>query len=345
MEGFTYNGRHCSELGVWYVPDAKDQWISSPDFDVTSLKLKSRAGGYYYGNEAKERTFTLTCFFEDITWYDREQIRHWINRNTSGKLVFDYRPFVYYNVRPTKLDTGKVYVTRGSDDIHNLYSGTFTITFTAFEPFGHMTYKSFDGFDNDNASIYCGILDVTEMPPSPTVDSRNFLIYNCGTETSDTIITIGGSAPNGLTITNGTNNTKCSLVSLPPTDSLVIDSYKGTVRYGTGLAFEYHNDGFIRLAPYLPDARDYVISYKKDSNIVAVLNDTADKSWVGRYLRLNDEWVKVINVNNDGVIFVQKFMDDGGVENSRLVTMNEISITGTDLSLTTLSFDYTPLVS
>lgn len=107
MNGFEYNGVHCSSLGVWYIPDAKDQWRSSPDYEVMSAKVKGRAGGYYYGNDAKERTFTMNCFFEDITLETRERIRHWIDRKTSGRLIFDEQPFVYYNVRPTKLDTGK----------------------------------------------------------------------------------------------------------------------------------------------------------------------------------------------------------------------------------------------
>ena len=66
MNGFEYNGRHCSELGVWYVPDSKDAWENSPDFDVTSTKVKGRAGSYYYSTEAKERVFSQNCFVEDI---------------------------------------------------------------------------------------------------------------------------------------------------------------------------------------------------------------------------------------------------------------------------------------
>lgn len=345
MDGFKYNGRHCSEFGVWYVPDAKDLWVNSPDYDVTSTKVKGRAGSYYYTNEAKERTFTLSCFFEDITWFDREQIRHWIDRKTSGELVFDRKPFVYYNVRPTKQDTGKVYVTRGATDQENLYSGTFTITFTAFEPFGYMTYKSFNTYDDDNASIFCGILDTSEMPATPTTSSRDFQIYNCGTEEADTTITIGGTAASGLTITNGTNNTVCSQVSLPPTDYLVIDSAKGTVRYGSSLAFQYHNDGFIRLAPYLPDKRDIVVSYTSGSNYLSVLSEVADSTWVGRYVRINNEWVKIIYVNASGVVTLQKNMGASGIETTRLVTMNEISITGTNQSLSTLSFDYVPRIA
>ena len=345
MDGFKYNGRHCSEFGVWYVPDAKDLWMNSPDYDITSTKVKGRAGSYYYTNEAKERTFTLSCFFEDITWFDREQIRHWIDRKTSGELVFDYKPFVYYKVRPTKLDTGKVYVTRGTTDQQNRYSGTFSITFTAYEPFGYMTYKSFTTYDDDNASIYCGILDSTEMPAEPTVSSRSFLIYNCGTEVADTTITIGGSAPNGLTITNATNNSVCSLISLPLTDYLTIDSAKGTVRYGSSLAFQYHNDGFIRLDPYLPDKRDIVVSYMSGSNMLTVLSEEADHTWIGRYVRINNEWVKIINVNANGVVTLQKSMGASGTETTRLVTMNEISISGTEQSQSTLTFDFVPVIS
>ena len=38
-----------------------------------------------------------------------------------------------------------------------------------------------------------GILPATVMPPAPTADSANFLLYNPGTETAHTIVRLAGS--------------------------------------------------------------------------------------------------------------------------------------------------------
>ena len=140
MEGFSYCGIHCSKYNIGFIPDAKDRWFKSPSFTLYEEDVSGRDGGYYYGNNVKIRKFTLKCYFEEITRETREEIRNWLDRNTKGKLVFDERPFVYYNVRPSDVTSGEVYAIltpRGE-----VYSGTFTATFSAYEPYGHLTSKT-----------------------------------------------------------------------------------------------------------------------------------------------------------------------------------------------------------
>lgn len=345
LEGFTYNGIHSEEQGVQYIPSHKDLWEQSADYDVSSVKVNSRPGGYYYQSDVKERTFTLSCFFEDITLETREKIRHWIGRNTSGRLIFDDRPFMYYDVRPTRVDTGNLYFKGISGSTEELLSGTFTITFTAFEPFGKQLYKAYKDYDSDNAGAYCGILEEQQMPPAPTASSTSFIVYNCGTEDANTLIRIGGTAANGLTITNYTNGTKCVLTSLPPSDYIEIDSSKGTVKYAGNLEYSYHSDGFIKLASYLPDIKNVVVRYSSGSNTITVSGAIPEASWIGKYVYQNGSWIKILYVNTTtGIITLQSSMGSTGIETTRIVTMNEIGITGDGVSLTTFSLDYTPLI-
>ena len=188
MDGFSYNGKHSGDFGVWYVPDPAVLWTPSPDFEVFDSEDGTRDGGSYYKNRVKKRVFTLACYYEDITIETREKIRAWLNRNTAGMLIFDERPFEYYIVHPTKIVPGKQY-TQAGPWLQDTISGTMTITFTAYWPFGYMKYKSYNGTDLDNASAYCGILPDSKMPAAPTTSSRDFLVYNCGTEVCDTEIT------------------------------------------------------------------------------------------------------------------------------------------------------------
>ena len=114
--------------------------------------------------------------------------------------MFDDRPFVYYTVRPAKVVEGKAYATArpclgNKQDV--LYSGTFTITFSAHDPFGKMAYVSYDEYDTDGAERRCGIVSKTEMPPAVSASTGTHLVYNPGTEITDTVIRISGSAPKG----------------------------------------------------------------------------------------------------------------------------------------------------
>lgn len=114
----------------------------------------------------------------------------------------DERPFVVYrSVQLNKAVLGRIYPVRYDNFGNDLYNGTFTIEFVLYEPYGYLRYKSYDGFDEDNASSYCGMLSSSEMPSAITTSSRNFNMYNPGTEICDTLIRIGGTVGSGgLTI-------------------------------------------------------------------------------------------------------------------------------------------------
>lgn len=210
LDGFTYNGIHSETLGVYYAPGASDCWEPEADFETVSTEVQGRHGGYFYGTRVKSRTITLSCYYEDIDIEKREEIKRWLGRNTSGILEFDHRPYEYYKVFPSKVVTGNSYNHRSFDGTANLYSATFTVTFTAYEPFGFLKGKDLWDPGMEDAFPHCGALDRTLMPPTPTVSDRQILLYNCGTEVADTVITLAGSAPNGLTITNRTNGDRCA---------------------------------------------------------------------------------------------------------------------------------------
>ena len=203
MDGFTYNGVHCSTYGVGYIPDASGRWFDGAKFDVYETDVSWKNGGYYYGNRAKNREFELRCYFEEITIKQREDIRKWLHRDTSGQLIFDSMPFVYWNVRPTGLATGNIYNDTGK------YSGTFSIKFTAYEPFGYLTRKYNTQSDNDNANDYCDLIAQESMPAAPTTSSSSFSVYNPGREVCGLTVRLRGSTSNPIMFKNATNNTSC----------------------------------------------------------------------------------------------------------------------------------------
>ena len=247
--GFSYNGVHSRTYHVEYIPDASSRWFAGPEWEVYDSEVAWHPGGYYYGNAVKTKVFTLSCYFEEITVKQREDIRKWLHRDTSGSLVLDNMPFVYWNVRPTKIVTGKIYNDGG------LYSGVFDVTFSAYNPFGYLTRKYNGATDNDNAGDYCDLIAQADMPTAPTTSDTQFDVYNPGRETCGLILKISGSTDNPIEFLNTTNKTRCIISELPANglvldingDTGVIKTYASAQPSNYEFGYSYHDRGFIRL--------------------------------------------------------------------------------------------------
>lgn len=341
--GFSYNGIHCEEMGLTYIPDAKEKFFLQPSYTPQSEDVTGRAGGYWYGNNVKALSFDLEVFFDELTEEQMEQWMNWVHRDTEGELVFDDRPYVSYHVHPSDRLTGKVYKHLSfNGDI--VFSGTSTIKFTCYEVYGVMAYKSFSGTDSDNAQARTGIVS-SSMMPSLSSSSRGVqLVYNCGTEVCPTVITIGGTAPSGVVIHNYTTGESCRLVKLPPSGNLVIDSNEGSVRRNGELEFEWHDLGFIHLAPCIPYRRNVFVNYSSGSNTITS-NSLFQKKDIGRYIYVYNGWKKIQAVSNDlCTATVNGSVSASGRGLCMIACMNEIAITGNNVNLTTFSIDYLPRV-
>lgn len=255
--GFVYNGVHSGEYHVEYIPDASDRWFDGTDWNVYETEAEWKNGGYYYGSSAKVKTFELKCFYEEITIKQREDIRNWLHRDTCGALLFDDMPFVYWNVRPTKIVPGELYNDSGR------YSGTFTVTLTAYEPFGYLTRKSNEPYNTDNANDYCDLIPTSEMPAAPTTSSMTFQVYNPGREECGLTIRLSGSVSNPIEFLNETNETRCIISKLPANDlvldingdSGVIQTYVSNNPDNAEYGYAYHDRGVIKLEPGMNNIR------------------------------------------------------------------------------------------
>ena len=250
MSGFTYNGVHCEDLGLYYIPTKENLWFSDPDYEVYDEGIDWRHGGVYFTSKAKIRTFTLKCYFEEIDVKRRQAIKEWVHRDSSGLLVFDDMPFIYWNVRPGKIPAGNWYL-----DSNESHSGTVTLTFNAYEPFGYLTRKYNNG-QNDHSEDYCNLIDAGDMPDAPETSDTSFEVYNPGTETCGLSIEIAGSCSNHFRFFNETNGTFCDFNSIPAGGlRLAIDGETGYVDTHVANSsskengFAYHEKGVVRLEP------------------------------------------------------------------------------------------------
>lgn len=360
MDGFTYNGIHCSAYDVGYAPKADVRWWDDPSFETEKKEIAWRHGGYWYGTTVNIREIKLECYFEEITMATREKIRKWLGRTTSGKLVFDQRPFVYYNVRPESIVQGNLYNDRDK------YSGTFTVTFMATDPFGYLTRKANTSSDDDDASDYCGIVGVADMPAPPMPSSTTFDVYNPGTENCGLTIRLAGSCSNAIRFYNSRNNTSC-IISALPSNGIILDLNGDTGMvsvYTSGSStrengFAYHDRGMVRLEPCETiDAVSYDAVQNGTTYTVTPSGVPVTKDLVGGRIRFATPSTKtgtIQSVNETNGTLTCVVTGSGTLEEHgtmKLQSMNHITIqekndngnwvTPTTLSLTSIAIDYSP---
>lgn len=276
-----------------------------------------------------------------------EAILQWVSRESKGKLIFDDRPYVYYLVRPSKEPTGETYVDHricpGLSEYG--FSGKITFSFTAYDPFGYLTYNSTTEA-NDPALERCGMIE-TDLMPSLTTALGNHLLYNPGTEPCPLRITIGGTAPSGVTIHNYTTGETCRLVSLPENDTLVIDGATGFISLGSNhatAAFSYHNDGYLHLDPCIPYRRNVAVSWTQNGNALTSAG-LFKKTDAGSYIYFGSKWRKILSVTTDSAAVLSEPVDVATGSGSVMITkMNELYVEGTGATLTTFSAAYTARV-
>lgn len=182
------------------------------------------------------------------------------------------------------------------------------------------------------------------MPPTLSAAAGSYLVYNPGTEKAFATIRAAGSAPNGMTITNRTTGDICTLLALPSApDSLIVNGEEGSVKLASdpdGFAFDYHDEGYITLAPCVPYDRDALAVYTEGSNVVNIYNIDLTDEYVGRYIYLNGSWMRIISIQGESEVIVNAMLSASGNEMTMIAVMNEIDVEGDGLELTLLEMDY-----
>ena len=331
MLGFTYNGKHTDDLKVKYIPDAIERGDFYADFETIHIERSWFAGGEYFKSRVKTRVFELSCYYEQITREDREAILRWLDRRTSGELIFDERPYASYRVHPTKKIEFKDYLQRINDI--DLFSGTFTITFSAFYPFAKLLYETSDALES-NYICETNLLPRSMMPPVVAVNDTEFLVYNPGTEIGHSVIQFAGSTgSNDFVIRNVTTGDVCVIRrGLNTADDVhyELNSKLGRAEdvergYRT-LNFVFHDEGYITFAPCEVVIRDAVVETTSGKREV-VSDGLFDESLIGKYIYLDSGWRYIGDVLDENTLTTNINAASTGTFITSIVTMNRLTVT------------------
>lgn len=330
-------------MGVFYIPDPNDRGDFYADYDVIALERTWNAGGEYFQSRVKTRVFELSCYYEEITIAQREEIIRWLDRRTSGDLIFDDRKYASYHVRPTRKIEFKDYLQRDGISDTNLYSGTFTITFSAYDPFASLNVEHAGRSISARAIAETGLLEEKYTPAAPTPSSTSFVMYNPGTEYGHTIIRFAGSVgETDMVIFNSTTGEKCTLkkrLNIEGSDYIEIDSKTGRIEKvsdnGRELYFAFHDEGYIRLAPFTPLYRNIQIQTTANSRIVTATRNAFNENMVGQYIYTQDGWKYIGQYISPKSVQVNSPLSSSASLTSHVATMNFITITkGSDANVT-----------
>lgn len=352
--GFSFCGINIADIGLEYVPENKDTYVYGPgETEVHEETFDGHDGGYIYGTTRKPKEFILRCFYEDKNISDGIMSKaHSLFRvGKSGLLIFDRRPWCYYYATVTSVD---------SSDMYNYRNGLLVVTMKSYYPYarsveinGRMLCNLKTDPWHDDIVANSAVLESEEMVPPTSFDSlpqSQVLLYNPGTERASVGIVVAGEAGDGVTIRNRTTGQSCRYVGFKEDSGEVYtDGISGKTIYSKdgekGLAFLYHDYGFIELEPAFPILRDLYVSYKKF--IVTAKNmlyqEEDEKEWyVGKYIYLDNGWYKIQECLDEHRLLLETEAGIGAIKTC-VVLMNEIEIETTqDTNLTKISFMYKP---
>lgn len=162
--GFTYNGRHSSELGIVRINTGNRAEVPlSPSFKDSTAEVPGGKGLYYFNTQIQQRQFTINFAYDDLTEEDVRELREWLNPLEQGELIFDEEPYKVYTVKPNtqpKLsylvfnkeitaETFKLYEPSTVKSSGRVYKGEGAIGLTAYYPYAKAPSKKLSYYNSN----------------------------------------------------------------------------------------------------------------------------------------------------------------------------------------------------
>ena len=137
--GFTFNGRHSSELGITRVSNGSrynDNLL--PTFQDKTAVVAGGDGTYFWNSYFTQKPFPLQIAFDSLTEKQYRELRQWLGTKEIHELIFDEQPYKKYMVK-----------TQGTPQLK-------TICFNTAEDDGELGHLYNPGLGNSAGRIYKG---------------------------------------------------------------------------------------------------------------------------------------------------------------------------------------------
>lgn len=350
--GFSFCGVDIASLGIEYAPELEDTYVYKPaEAEVHEETFDGHHGGYFYGATIKPKEFNLRVFFEENI--DRglmAKVYNLFKIGRTGRLVFQRRPWCYYNATVTAVD---------DSNLLSYLSGTIKITMKCAYPFGRSDMNSARDLvvlrtDNDyfKAIENTAFLEKIETVPPVEFESltepKDIVLVNPGTRRSPVCIVVSGDVGEGVEITNRTTGQSCLIIGLTKDittnagKSLYVDGMNGKVVLSgnnkSEAAFLYHDKGFIELESSFPAIRHIFVNHGRYSvSTIIKFEDNVE----GKHMFIDNRWVKILKQTDTNHMTIDTSVSEG-TSNTIILGMNEVHIEPLSTMDISLKFIYKP---
>lgn len=157
--GFTYNGCHSSEFGLYRVSSG-DRYVTdlTATNETKTVHVPGQEGSYYFGTEYKQKSFPVNVAFDEITEKTLMALQIWLSNGVIADLILDEKPYKAYYVKTEGMQNLSVVpfnrYNKNSNTNETVYKGEGTIVFTCYQPFAHNTFKYLNQFKAGEGSDY-----------------------------------------------------------------------------------------------------------------------------------------------------------------------------------------------
>lgn len=148
--GFSYNGKHSSDLGIVRTSNGSrfDESLL-PTMQDKTAQVPGGDGTYYFGSYYTARTFSVSFAFDSLTEEQFAFLKSHFGDKKIHDLIFDERPYKIWKAKVTGSATMK-HIPFAEGETNRIYKGEGTIQFTCYQPYAVCEKKWLDLYDNDN---------------------------------------------------------------------------------------------------------------------------------------------------------------------------------------------------
>lgn len=191
--GFTFNGKHSSELGIVRTSEgSRFNESLLPTIQDKAIQIPGGDGMYIYGSQYTQRQFNISYAFDSLTEQQLQELKRVFGDKRIHELIFDEAPYKVYRAKVTGSASIKhIPFTEGSTN--RVYKGEGSLQFTAYDPFGYCKekylsnnyYKEYNNIEewNDAANL----LETQDDYDKCVVNEIK--LYNPGCKETDFILT------------------------------------------------------------------------------------------------------------------------------------------------------------
>lgn len=141
--GFYFNNIHSSTYHLIRTSEGGGRYVEElfPSFDDRVVEMIGGNGKLYDNTHYKEKEFTISVAFDNITEQDFRNMRAWLEPNKIQDFRFDERPYKAYWAKLKNTPKFEyVCFMEENDNFYGqqrVYKGTAELNFIAYDPFGY----------------------------------------------------------------------------------------------------------------------------------------------------------------------------------------------------------------